>query len=251
MTRAAACLAMLGALALTALAPNLRPEAAAAQEITPPFSIWDVVLGGPVGQIPPSAVAEIACGTDGGPPSLPLDSFDDFALCPAEADGLHEVYFTYDDEQDYIARALEVEFKVFRSGTSVFAHPAVVSVMVDGAGVVQGIRVVTDDRASLHERRSAVTVARNLKARFAHFALDCRDIPPREGEQPVGNQFTHELCRGTDPGDTLFARIEASYLRKKGQEGLNRETQKVNSGYFESRARLDLRRAAFALPGED
>ena len=35
-------------------------------------------------------------------------------------------------------------------------------------------------------------------------------------------------------------RIESSYMRKKGQEGLNPETQQPNTGYFESAARVDL-----------
>ena len=34
--------------------------------------------------------------------------------------------------------------------------------------------------------------------------------------------------------------IEASYLRKKGQEGLNLDTQQVNKGYYESQTRLEV-----------
>src|SRR5690606_2959746 len=79
---------------------------APAQElaIKPSYDIWQAAPGTPVTELPEQDVGEIACGTNGGPPSVTLKRFDDFATCPAEASGLHEIYFTYDDEIDYIAR---------------------------------------------------------------------------------------------------------------------------------------------------
>lgn len=215
--------------------------------ITPVLSIWDVRIGQPVADIPASAVAEIDCGTNGGPSSLSLARFADFATCPAEPSGLHEVAFTYDDEQDYIARALELEYQVLRGGTSVFANPVVVSILVHPDGVARGIRIVTDDRVSARDRINAVTLARNFKARYSEWNLSCVDLPPRDGEQPVGNQFIHEICTGDDPAATgMRLMIEASYLRKRGQEAMSRETQTVNTGYFESRTHFELVDSAFA-----
>jgi len=118
-----------------------------------------------------------------------LPTFADFATCPAEPSGLHEVAFTYDDEQDYIARALELEYQVLRGGTSVFANPVVVSILVKAEGAARGIRIVTDDRVSARDRVNAVTMARNFKARYGQWNLSCTDVPPREGEQPAGNQM--------------------------------------------------------------
>lgn len=226
------------------------PGAAAAQDasaaeqniaVEPGFDIWDVPLGRPVTTVPDSAAAIIACGTNGGPISIELKSFGDWAQCTPEASGLREIAFTYDDEEDYIALALELEYRALAGGTSVYAHPVVVSILVDDKGVTQGIRIVTDDRASDYERRMAVVLSKNFQARFGRWNLDCRDIPMQEGEQPVGSTFIHQLCRGTSPdgsGETVL--IEASYLRKKGQEGLSRETQQVNTGYYESQTRLEL-----------
>ena len=207
--------------------------------IEPVFSIWDVVLGQPVTQIPDDGVGEIACGTAGGPPGQGLRSFADFATCAPEPSGLHEVEFSYDDEQDYIALAQALEFKVFSGGTTVFANPVIVSVLVDSEGIVQGRRIVTDDRVSDMDRRNAFTLSRNFKARYGRWSLDCNDIPMKAGEQPVGNTFVHELCTGQSPDGSTRIEIEASYLRKKGQQGISRETQKVNKGYFESRTRYE------------
>lgn len=208
-------------------------------QVEPVYSIWDVALGEPVTEMPDQDVGEIACGTNGGPPGRTLASFSDFLTCQPEDSGLREVQFNYDDEQDYIARAMELEYKFLQGGTSVFAHPVMVSVLVDPDGIVQGRRIFTDNRISDRARRTAFTLIRNFKARYSDWSLDCADIPMKEGEQPVGNQFVHELCTGQSPdGETLIA-IEASYLRKKGQRGINQETQEVNTGYFESQTRYE------------
>lgn len=208
-------------------------------QIEPVYSIWDVTLGQPVTQVPDGDVGEIACGTSGGPPGQILASLQDFMTCTPEPSGLHEVVFSYDDEQDYIALALEAEYKFLRGGTSVFAHPVIVSVLVDPAGIVQGRRIVTDDRVSVNERRSAFTLIRNFKARYGKWSLDCADIDMKEGEQPVGTQFIHELCTGQSPDGLTLIAIEASYLRKKGQRAISQETQEVNAGYFESQTRYE------------
>lgn len=232
---------MTGLAALWASGPVMAQPA----HITPEFDIWDIQLGEPVSQIPEEAVALVACGTNGGPPSTPLPGFEAFGECRPESSGLYEVHFAYDDEQDYIARALELEYRVLRGGTSIYAHPVILSVLVDEEGIARGIRAVTDDRASLYERRNAASLGRNLKARFSDWALECEDIPPRPGENPMGNRFLHELCTGQneDLGQTVM--IETYYYRKRGQEPINRETQELNLGYFTSGTRFEVIEAPY------
>ncbi len=207
--------------------------------VEPLFSIWDVKLGQPVSQVPDFEVGEIACGTAGGPQGKSLKSFSDFQTCKAEQSELREVAFTYDDEQDYIALALSSEHRFLYGGTSAYAHPVIVSLLVDPLGVVQGRRIFTDDRINDRERRTAVTLIRNLKARYGKWSLSCTDIPMKEGEQPVGSLFIHERCTGKSPDGSTQIAMEASYLRKKGQRGVNRESQAVNKGYFESQSRYE------------
>lgn len=213
--------------------------------IEPPFSIWDVVLGMDVATIPEQDVSAITCGTNGGPMSTPLSRFEDFALCPPEPSGLHEVAFTYDDELDYVARALDAEYDVFRDGTSVFAHPVLVSLLVSDQGTAEGLRILTDPRIPDRERRRSVTLLRNFIAKYDAWGLDCQNLPLADGEQPVGTAFTKNRCTGISP-DGLFAlRLDSRYLRKPGQEGLNRETREVNSSYFESYSRMEMTRLPF------
>ena len=39
-----------------------------------------------------------ACGSNGGPPLRKISGWADFALCKPDENGLHEVYFEYDNE---------------------------------------------------------------------------------------------------------------------------------------------------------
>ncbi len=215
------------------------PGSFAQEQIAPVYSIWDVVLGQPASELPDKKVAEIACGTAGGPSGQSLASFQDFAFCLPEPSGLFEVQFINDDEQDYIARALEVEYQFLRGGTSVYAHPVIVSVLIDAGGIVQGRRIVTDDRISDLARRTAYTLINNFKAQFGGWTLDCVDVPMQDGELPVGDEFIHQICTGHSPDGTTNVAVEASYLRKKGQVATNQETQQVNIGYFESQTRFE------------
>lgn len=221
---------------------------ATAQErsvLEPPFTIWDVQLGADVSVLPEIDVNEIACGTGGGPMGTPLESFEDFAECPAEASGLHEVHFSYDDEMAYVARALELEYDVLRAGTSVFSHDVLLSVLIDEAGGVQGLRIMTDPRVPQGERRRAVTLMRNFVARFNGWNLDCRQLPLAEGEMMVGNGYTKEVCTGVDPAGDVAIRLDSRYFRKRGQVAINPDSQEVNSTYFESFTRLEMVRSPY------
>lgn len=230
-----------------ACAACLVPGAASAQSLAPAFSIWDVKLGQAVSAVPDTAAATIACGTHGGPASIGLKSFADWATCEPEASGLREVVFTYDDEKDYVARAMEMEFRALAAGTSVYAHPVMVSVLVDDKGLAEGIRLVTDDRAANRDRRLAVALRTNLKARFDAWGLTCTDLPIQDGEMKVGNEFIHERCLGSNPdGSGQKVLIEGSYLRKKGQVSVSQDTQKVNKDAYESSTWLEVVNAPYS-----
>ena len=209
-------------------------------DLVPGYTIWDIRFGEPITQIPETEVALIACGTNGGPPSAPLKSFSEFARCASEASGLHEVYFTSDDEQDYLAKAREEEYRVLQGGTSIYAHPVIFSVLIDDAGLARGIRIVTDDNASNRDRRVAVTLSRNLKSRFGRWAQTCDNLEPTDGQEPVGKIFIHEICTADSPEGDSTMRLEATYFRKKGQESINLESQTINKNYFQSATRLEV-----------
>src|SRR5436305_2675765 len=158
--RAVLCAAAL----LSALAP------AASQQMRR-ATIWDLKLGEPIAAQPsPSEFRGFACGSNGGAPRQPLTGWSDFARCRAEPDGLHEVYFEYDDEIEYIARARDAEREITRwAGTTEVAFPVVVSALFDTSGVLRGIRIVTDARP---EHRNDITES-NLRKRADAYVFGC------------------------------------------------------------------------------
>src|SRR5690606_18569766 len=121
--------------------------------------------------------------THGGPPSIKLAGFTDFMKCKPEANGLREVYFRYDDEYEYWARAneLELETQLF-SGTRLFDYPVIMSLLFDEDGAVRGVRVITDPRVGDAERgrREFWTMANFVKIRFGPDNWNCRDLPKEE-----------------------------------------------------------------------
>ena len=89
--------------------------------------VWDLKLGTKVEALSDD-FADYACGTNGGAPSTPLTGFSEFRRCRPDADGLREVYFRYDDELEYWAKANDFATEIQRfSGTKVYDFPVVLS----------------------------------------------------------------------------------------------------------------------------
>src|ERR1700722_8323772 len=84
-----------------------------AQAQNPPPKIWDIDFGIPISALPLKDFVDPACGTAGGPPARVLKGFEEFAVCPVEpTTGLREVWFRYDDEMEYVARARRSGFLI-------------------------------------------------------------------------------------------------------------------------------------------
>jgi hypothetical protein len=212
---------------------------AAAQAQPLPPKIWDITLGVPVGELPLDDFVDPACGTNGGPPGLRLDSFDAFARCRPEVSGLREVWFRYDDELEYIARAARDPDAVARNNAmAVLGQPVILSLLIDGAGLVQGFRIFTDPHADQDLRADAYTLAVAFKARFGADGWACSELPPSAGETPIMGTFVNELCRKATDGQKIA--VESRHYYKSGQALLDPNTGLTTMNQFESSARLEL-----------
>src|SRR3954468_19310047 len=139
--------------------------------------IWDMQLPIPSGDLPDEEFVDPACGSNGGPPGLRLAGFEDFAKCRAESSGLREVWFRYDDELEYIARAARDADAIARSNAMiVLGQPVILSLLVDAQGLVQGYRIITDPHAEEELRMNAYTIAVAFKARFGVDGWTCEDL---------------------------------------------------------------------------
>jgi len=216
--------------------------ASAPGELPRRLEVWDLRLGSQVDQLPDEFV-DYACGTNGGPPSLPLEGWRDFRRCRAEPTGLREVYFRYDDELEYWAKANDLAAQMEQySGTKTYGFPIVVSALIDGEGVVRGIRVVSDPRDASQNRDEAYFLRNFLTARFGREGWQCEDLPLAEGESPVGGIFVKQRCR-KEIDERTSAALATRYLRKPGQSQFDPQSGRETAGQFESTVRFELIRS--------
>ena len=219
------------------LATGLGLGGACAQELA--TKIWDIKLGSPVAALPLDQFVDPACGTNGGPPSRALAGFADFARCPLDkATGLHEVWFRYDDELEYVARARRSEIMVRLYQANVLGgQPIITSLLIDDAGLVAGYRIVNDPRAAGTTRIEAYGLVELFKGLVAP-GLDCTDLPAAEGERPVEGLFVKQACELKAAGQVT--RIEARHYYKSGQFLVNPNDNRITENEFESSARLEV-----------
>jgi hypothetical protein len=216
-------------------------------------SIWDLKIGAPVAAQPAAAEFRgFACGSNGGPPRAPLTSWNDFRRCPAEADGLHEVYFEYDDENEYIARAHDNDLEISRwAGTAEVKFSVIASALFDEAGILKGIRLVTDPRpdhrndvteADRRTREESYVFGGIMAGRFKMEASrDCKSLPPAEGETAVGSLFIKQSCELKDTAAGRRIVVRANLFRKPGQSAFNPQMPtQLTQGQFESSARVEV-----------
>ncbi|MCW5695113.1 MAG: pentapeptide repeat-containing protein [Bauldia sp.] len=213
-----------------------------AQNGLAPPDLRDLVIGEPF-STQPADFQEFACGTGGGPSSIRIGGFADFAICPPEASGLREVQFRYDDELAYRAlaarNALVAEALL---GTRLGSFHILVSALFDDAGILRGIRAVTDDRVSDRARRSSYGMAEFVRAIYGSAGWTCIDIPPEEGEQPLGNLLVKQDCRKlTDDGRVITTR--SRLLQRAGQTVIDPANGQLRAGLFISTAAMEIYQA--------
>lgn len=201
--------------------------------------LWDIPLGTAVNQLPLDDYVDPACGTNGGPPARVLKSFAEFALCPVEAEtGLHEVWFRYDDEMEYIARARRSEILVRQyQANSLNGQPITTSLLIDDSGVMQGYRVVNDPRVDSRTRIGAFDLAEIFKGMAAP-GLQCTELPPAAGERPIEDLFVKEDCEVEAGG--VITRVQSRRFYKPGQFAVDPNDNRLNENEFESAARLEV-----------
>jgi hypothetical protein len=215
------------------------PFTSAARADPPLPRIWDILLPSPVSALPVDEFVDPACGTNGGPPGLALGAFERFERCRPEASGLREVWFRYDDEWEYVARAARNPDAVARNmAMVVLGQPVTLSLLIDRAGVVQGWRIFTDPHAREEVRSEAYAIAIAFKARFGLDGWTCSDQPAADGETPILGAFVKERCEKVADGQRMT--VESRHYYKPGQAQLDPNTGLTTVNQFESSARLQV-----------
>jgi hypothetical protein len=203
--------------------------------------VWTLKLGTSAAALARDAFVDYACGSNGGPPQQALTGWSDYDKCPPEPNGLREVYFRYDDELEYWAKAHRARTLIAQyAGTKVLDFPVILSGLFDASGTLAGLRIVTDPQANPQDRKQAYTLTNFFKARYGSDGWDCTDTPPAPGENPVGTLYINRRCAKLVKGD-MRAVLETRFLRKSGQAEFS-GSGKLTVGQFESSTRLELLR---------
>lgn len=180
--------------------------------------VREFTVGLSTDELPKEGYLGFACGNNGDAPGEEIEGWHDFAACPADEQGLHEVAFQYDDS--------EVLFDDLE-GTGIAGHPVMISLLFNTNGVVEALRVFTDPAARPYNKRRARVLARKVKARFGATGWECENLAPEGSEGEIGGVFTKERCE-TDLGNrtvTLFTHFYRTFT--------NGEEELVNSTQFE------------------
>jgi hypothetical protein len=230
----------------------LGSEVAGAQDLRR-ATVWDLEIGRPIDAQPsPDEFRGFACGSNGGPPHQQLTGWSDFMRCRVEPNGLREVYFEYDDEYEYIARAKDLPLEVSRwAGTTEAGFPVMVSALFDDNSMLKGIRIVTDPRpehrndiieANLKKRAHAYLFGAVMASRYGiDAARDCISLPAVEGESAIGSLFVKQYCELMDPTRGIKVVVRVNYFRRPGQSGVNPQLPtQLTHGQFESSACLEI-----------
>jgi len=202
-------------------------------------TVWDIQLGSKLDELP-GGFTDHACGSNGGPPGRLIAGFGAFKECKPDGEGLYEVAFRYDDEQEFIARALEQSRAVaLCEGTKAFGFPVVPSVLLDAEGVVRGLRLSTDPRGIEPADRSNDWALGNLlKRRYGEDGWVCEDLPEIPAETPVARFKLKEACTKSADGAELT--VQSEYYHRPGQSFTD-EFGNVQPNLFVSQTRFEIK----------
>ena len=213
--------------------------AAAAQTVSDPGEVHGLKLGLNAQSMTLDGWGELACGSNGGPPRQKLASWSEFGKCPAEPGGLHEVAARFDDEAEYVGKAIgDPLYASQHTGTRVAGHPVILSALFDDGGVLRGIRMISDPRAAPSERRMAHLLRIAVVNHYGPGGWICTDLPAADGETPVGGVFIKQRCEKVTVDRAMT--LETHFLRKPGQHDIDPDTHEYTQGQYESWARFEL-----------
>jgi hypothetical protein len=170
----------------------------------------DLRVGTAVDQLPAEGYVDLACGKNGGAPGAALARWAEFARCPPDAAGLHEVIFAY-------APSPLAEIGERWEGTKVAGHPVIPSLLIDEQGVVQGIRIVTDPAARMYLKKKAFLLGIRVMGRYGRDGWTCTEAKPGDGRTPVGGVFIDRHCEKTFHDRRLI--LETALYRTAEQQG--------------------------------
>ncbi len=146
-------------------------------------------VGMPVADLPATGYGGFTCADA---PGHTLTGWADYASCPKDARGLHDVAFRYENSSNPLARINDDA-----QGTKVAGHPVRLTLLIGDDARVDGIRIATDPHTRLYLRKKAFLFAFQIRAHFGEDGWHCTKAAPHGDEEPVGGVFIDQRCEKT------------------------------------------------------
>ena len=170
----------------------------------------DLSVGMTVDELPVERYVDFACGQAGGKPGPAIEGWAGYADCPLNDDGLHEVAFSYAEDNPWAAVSDKWE------GTKVAGHPVQPSLLITADGVVKGIRIVTNGKR-LYLKKKAYLLPIRIMGRYGQDGWSCEEAEPAHGKTAIGGMFIDRLCEKTFHDRHLVMKVDL--YRTADQEG--------------------------------
>ena len=167
-------------------------------------------VGMTVRELPAHGYLDFTCD---GASGHSLTGWDGYASCPADAHGLHDVDFKYDDAYNPRARLNSA-----LGGTKVAGHPVVLTLMIDNAGVVQGLRIATDPHVPPYLHKKAFLFRDQVRQQFGSDGWTCTTGHPTGDEEPIADIFIKQHCEKVTPTRHLY--LDTSLYQHPGAHTL-------------------------------
>jgi hypothetical protein len=196
--RAACLAALLLAIALPALAATGPAER----------DVRQIRVGAKLDEGSAAGLSRFSCA---GGDAQKLGGWSDFRRCPADAAGLRQVRFEFEEDKDLARLADRWE------GTKIAGHPVILTLAVSDGGTVEALRIASDPKTSPYLRKKAYLLSLRVREHYGIEGWSCADLPRQEGETEIGGMFIKQECSKTVDGRSL--RMLTKLFRGAGQEG--------------------------------
>jgi hypothetical protein len=140
-----------------------------------------------------------------------LSGWSDYRRCPVNAEGLREIRFEFEEDKQL------TQFADRWEGTKIAGHPVVLTMAVADNGRIDGLRIVTDDKASPYLKKKAFLLSLKVREHYGVEGWNCADLPRQPGETEIGGMFVKQECSKSVDGRSL--KMQTKLFRGSGQEG--------------------------------
>lgn len=167
-------------------------------------------VGMTVPELPAHGYLDFTCD---GKPGQSLPGWSAYTSCPADPHGLHDVDFRYDDAYNPRARV-----NPSAGGTKVGGQPAILTLMIDDHGVVQGLRIATDPHVPPYLHKKAFLFRDQVRQQFGSDGWTCTTGHPTADEEPIADIFIKQHCEKVTPTRHLY--LDTSLYQHPGAHTL-------------------------------